>query len=194
MNTTKSTEAKISLANFDFDTREVALIHRQFSGERTQFISTIDELLRCWAMADSANPKIQFNYTLLSRTQDGKTVSRQQFYSADHASVFFQFISEPMKMDPCQALLRNPKQLVKLYDLAFADARPTLPAHTVASYFTLREVLARMAEYATSAEITDTQLFVLVTDGDDKHFAVFNLPLFGSLLPFAQQLNTDQAQ
>jgi hypothetical protein len=191
MNTTKSTEAKIKLNNFNFDSHEVNLIHRQFSGERTQFISTIDELLRCWAMADSTNPNIQFNYELLSRVENGKAVNREQLYEADHVSVFFQHVSEKTAV-PIAATLNAPKQLTKLYDLAFTNARPTLPAHTVASHFTLREVLARAAEYAVMVTVNGTTLSVFVSESEINHYMYFDLKLFGDLKPFVDQVNAAQ--
>lgn len=191
MNTTKSINSKFKLTNFDFKSHEMNLIHRQFSGERTQFISTIDELLRCWAMADSANPKIQFDYSLTSIVQDGKTVVRDQLYSAGHAAVFFQLVlsAQDVADDTPSIALKDPKQLVKLYDAAFTAARPTLPVHTVASYFTLRETVARMVEYATSVDVSRELVKVYIVDGDDKHMAILNLKLFGSLEPFAEATN-----
>jgi hypothetical protein len=188
MNTTKNIDAKFKLTNFDFKSHEMNLIHRQFTGERTQFISTIDELLRCWAMADSSNPKIQFDYALTSRVQDGKTVTREQLYRAEHASVFFRLISEPMDMIPGVAL-KDPKQLIKLYDLAFSSTRSGLPAHTVASYFTLREAVARLTEFTTAVDVDESRITVFITDGADDHVASLNLKLFGSLTPFAEQIN-----
>lgn len=173
MSTTKSSKANIILTNFDFNAKDVELIHRQFSGRRSDFIRGIDDNLRSWAMSSNANPNINFIYCLDSVVIGGKADKRNQTYLADHAKIEFNLISDVFDLPAASEtshILENPADIIKVYDLAFAKIRSTAPAWCVASYFSLREVIARLATVVTHAYTIDGgYLFIAIKDGNDRY-------------------------
>jgi hypothetical protein len=193
MQTTKTSTVDFTLTNFDFNAREVELIHRQFSGERSQLITAIDDALRCWAMSGASNPKITFDYKLKAEVKDGQTVKRYQAYQSDHASVFFQKIAEPMEIAP-GAALQDPSTVIRLYDLAFAASRKTLPAFSIASYFSLREVVARIAPHASAVDVTGDYVRIFFRDGEEPYAMMLRANGFEQLSQLVDQLNTQQVQ
>jgi hypothetical protein len=190
MNNAKNSNVSIKLDDFNFDPKAMQLIHHQFSGKRSAFIKHLDDLLGCWGMAGAANPNLNFGYHLTAKLEDGETQERTQVFHAQHVIVNVDAIISPIEFDDGGLTqLENPKDLVKLYDLGFTAARATAPSYTVASYFTLREIVARVSEKATWVGAQGNYIVAFFKDGDDNHYAGFTLADFKDLAVNAQTLN-----
>lgn len=187
----QSNKVDIQLENFDFDPKTVQLIHHQFGGSRTNFIRNVDDLLARWGMAGAANPNIDFTYILRTHTEGEETYSRMQLFLAAHAHVYVGTMSgdESVHSGPRAVELANPKKLVKLYDLGFTAARTSAPAHVVASYFSLREAVARIGAVAERVVVDENLVIAQFCDAGCKYLATFKLWDFRTLNEFARHLN-----
>jgi hypothetical protein len=196
MNTPECTKTNIGISGFDFNTQQVETIHRMFSGERSQLIQNIDDRLRCWAMSSSSNPNLAFDYVLNAQVEDGKAIRRIQTYSAAHVYLEFSVITRVDDLDPAFKFIHlpDPKQAARLYDLAFAQARAEAPIETIGSYFSLREVIARVAAVATKVYLMDNHLNIgFVDENNQAHFLTVSLIHFDPLHQFIDQLSSKEA-
>ena len=187
----QNTKTVVRIAGFDFNTAEVETMHRLFSGPRSQLSQMVDDRLRCWAMSSSSNPNLPFDYSLDAWVEEGRLMRREQIYSASHVYLSLAAVN-PKTIDPENKFLAldDPKQAVRLYDLAFAHARAKAPAETVASYFSLREVIARISVHAVKTYVLENNLNIVYVDDEKQgHFMSIGLHHLGSLSEFLLDLN-----
>lgn len=191
MNNTTNAQIDLHLEKFDFDTRVMEMIHSQFSGERTNFIRNIDELLRCWGMASAANPNIEFTYTLQATTSLGKAQERAQGFSNDHVILSFETLEEDQGIGSgvIEVSLLDPKEVIKLYDAAFKHIRESGNLGIIASFFSLREVFARIAPQATYVKACEQTLVVVFRDGEQGYVVAVTADAFGDLMAAADAVN-----
>lgn len=193
MNTTKSSQIDLTLKNFNFDSKEVEMLHRQFSGQRSTFMIHLDDLLRCWAMAGSTDPNISFNYTLQSTIKLDHTERRVQSYTSAHAMLSMALWQKEAALSTGrdEVLLKRPTDLIKLYDLGFQSARKNADPRTIASFFSLREVFARITTQIIQAQTHGNTITLLFKDESYNYLVQFTAESFGDLPNMARILNAD---